>query len=125
MLDFFAFIVFNLLPWRELYRLHHDLLLTHSAPALMKKRPDDLECKATYLEPGELTVWRWLGMDRFFPPDKGDIRQSILRGCASVSLTMYCIDFETVLILDGRTIKKAVGNSLNFELICSYIKSCV
>ncbi|RDB28613.1 Polycomb group protein FIE1 [Hypsizygus marmoreus] len=63
--------------------LHHDLLLTHSAPALMKERVDDIDSKETYLEPGQLVVWRWLGMDRFFPPDKTDVRQSVLRGCAS------------------------------------------
>ena len=57
-----------------LVRLTDDMLLTHSAPALMRKHfePDDkvpegVE-KETYVEAGEITIWRWLGMDRFFPP---------------------------------------------------------
>lgn len=68
------------------YRLHHDLLLTHSAPALMKEH--NTESKAMFLESGQLIVWRWLAIDRFFPPGSGEeTRGNTLRGCASVSLS--------------------------------------
>jgi hypothetical protein len=49
---------------------------------MMRRRndvPNDL-----YEEAGTLVLWRWLGFDRFFPPDKQ--YQKVLRGCASVSL---------------------------------------
>lgn len=46
------------------------------------------ESRETYLESGQLIVWRWLGIDRFFPPDQGeDVRQDVLRGCSSVGRT--------------------------------------
>lgn len=62
--------------------LHHDLLLTHSAPALMKEH--NTESKAMFLESGQLIVWRWLAIDRFFPPGSGEeTRGNTLRGCAS------------------------------------------
>lgn len=68
------------------YRLDHDLLLTHSAPAPMREHFDSTESKTTFLEPGQLIVWRWLAIDRFFPPGSGDeTRRNVLRGCASVS----------------------------------------
>lgn len=41
-----------------------------------------------YEEPGTLVVWRWLGLDRFFPPGV-EYHQKILRGCASVRLVNY------------------------------------
>lgn len=50
----------------------------------------------TYLEPGTLVLWRWLGVDRFFPAAQEELirregleRQQVLRGCASVSL-QFC-----------------------------------
>jgi hypothetical protein len=52
----------------------------------MRQPLDDKEAKETFLEPGQLTVWRWLATHRFFPPNSGiDTRQNVLRGCASVS----------------------------------------
>lgn len=51
----------------------------------MRNNPLDTEDKTTYLEPGEIAVWRWLGLNRFFPPDKQNVKQTVLRGCASVS----------------------------------------
>lgn len=62
--------------------LQHDLLLTHSGPALMRTYQDPMN-KTVHTEPGELVIWRWLGIDRFFPPDKEDVSQDLLRGCAS------------------------------------------
>ncbi|KAF8078681.1 WD40-repeat-containing domain protein [Lyophyllum atratum] len=63
--------------------LQPDLLLTHSAPAIMKEHSDNSDMKTNSLEPGQLVVWRWLGLSRFFPPGREDIRQDVLRGCAS------------------------------------------
>jgi len=74
------------------YRLHHDLLLTHSAPALMREHLNNPESKATFLEPGQLIIWRWLAIDRFFPPGSdNEMRQNVLRGCASVSSSIKSI----------------------------------
>jgi len=59
--------------------INQDVLLTHSAPAMMRQRddiPDDI-----YFEAGTLVLWRWLGFDRFFPPNIP--YQKVLRGCAS------------------------------------------
>ncbi|EAU93175.2 hypothetical protein CC1G_10543 [Coprinopsis cinerea okayama7 len=62
-------------------------LISHCAPAIMRKdsESDDIE---TYLEAGTVVVWRWLGMDRFFPAkyyhlQQQGIRQTVLRGCSS------------------------------------------
>lgn len=64
--------------------LYQDLLLTHSAPALLKMDPDNPNSKDMCQEPGQLIVWRWLSLDRFFPAAHEDgVRQTILRGCAS------------------------------------------
>ncbi|KAF5385221.1 hypothetical protein D9615_001474 [Tricholomella constricta] len=63
--------------------LQPDLLLTHSAPAVMKEHLDNPDIKTTFLEAGQLIVWRWLGLSRFFPAGREDVRQDILRGCAS------------------------------------------
>ncbi|OJA16264.1 hypothetical protein AZE42_00148 [Rhizopogon vesiculosus] len=59
--------------------LNLDTLVTHSAPALMRRngRKDDV-----YYEDGTLTVFRWIGFDRFFPPDQEKIGK-VLRGCSS------------------------------------------
>ncbi|KAF9535413.1 hypothetical protein CPB83DRAFT_753678 [Crepidotus variabilis] len=66
-------------------RLADDILLTHSAPAHMRRYPNDSNDRETYLEPGELILWRWLGVDRFFPPKWEDLKASdlLFRGCSS------------------------------------------
>ncbi|KAG0708806.1 WD40-repeat-containing domain protein [Suillus ampliporus] len=66
----------NRRPWQG--RLNTDTLVTHSAPALMRRhgRKDDL-----YYEDGTVTIFRWIGFDRFFPPDH--IIGKMLRGCSS------------------------------------------
>lgn len=46
-----------------------------------KDNTDDVE--GIYEEAGTLVLWRWLGFDRFFPPNVP--YQRVLRGCASVS----------------------------------------
>lgn len=66
------------------YRLQDDILLTHSAPAVMRKDPDDANAKETYLEPGELTIWRWLSMFRFFPVRAEEHSKASLRPISSV-----------------------------------------
>src|ERR1700728_1632238 len=63
-------------------RVNQDILLTHSAPAMMRRQNDITD--DIYEEAGTLVLWRWLGFDRFFPPNMP--YQKVLRGCASVSL---------------------------------------
>jgi polycomb protein EED len=48
---------------------------------MMRRRDDSPE--DIYEEAGTLVLWRWLGFDRFFPPNMP--YQKTLRGCASVS----------------------------------------
>ncbi|KIJ21805.1 hypothetical protein PAXINDRAFT_5942 [Paxillus involutus ATCC 200175] len=56
-----------------------DVLVTNSAPALVRRnnQKDDL-CFAD----GTIAIWRWLGFDRFFPPNKPK-PSKVMRGCAS------------------------------------------
>jgi hypothetical protein len=75
----------GLLVEHRIHRLQDDMLLTHSAPATMRKYPNDIHNKETYVEAGELIIWRWLGVDRFFPPGYEDAPPTVLRGCSSVS----------------------------------------
>lgn len=58
--------------------LSTDTLITHSAPALMRRRgrKDDI-----YYEDGTMTIFRWIGFDRFFPA--GQEIGRVLRGCSS------------------------------------------
>jgi hypothetical protein len=84
------------------------MLLTHSAPALMKLS-EDQETKQTHVEPGQLTVWRWLGIDRFFPVSaEPHPSQGVLRGCASVSRIdcLPCISTK----VEYRIIKKVASD---------------
>ena len=67
-----------------IHRLEHDILLTHSAPAIMRTFPDDPRDTSMYLVPGELVIWRWFGIDRFFPPNQEEVSPNILHGCSSV-----------------------------------------
>lgn len=86
----------------NMHRLQEDILLTHSAPSVLRVDPYDTDNKNTYLEPGELVVWRWLGLNRFFPPDQQDVRQTVLRGIASVRQILPVFADRTEL--QGRTI---------------------
>lgn len=58
--------------------LSTDTLVTHSAPALMRRRgrKDDV-----YYEDGTVTIFRWIGLDRFFPA--GQTIGKVFRGCSS------------------------------------------
>lgn len=47
----------------------------------------DEETNDYYTEPGTLVFWKWLGLDRFFPPDR-DTFPATIRGDASVSLIL-------------------------------------
>ena len=71
--------------------MQDDVLLSHSAPAILRENPKDVDDKRTYSSPGEIIVWRWLGLNRFFPPDKQQMRLDFLRGCASVRSHMYAL----------------------------------
>ncbi|CAL1695645.1 unnamed protein product [Somion occarium] len=61
--------------------LSQDVLMSHSAPAWMRKVGDGEEPYEYFQEHGTIVVWRWLGFDRFFPPDKPF--QKVVRGVAS------------------------------------------
>ncbi|KAH9486992.1 hypothetical protein JR316_0001058 [Psilocybe cubensis] len=63
--------------------LSTDMLLSHTAPAIMRDAPDDKNNKRVHIEPGELAVWQWLGLDRFFPATHEEANIHGLRGCAS------------------------------------------
>ncbi|TFK30321.1 hypothetical protein FA15DRAFT_751381 [Coprinopsis marcescibilis] len=64
--------------------LQDDVLVSHSAAAFMRKEPGSNKRKETYFEPGQMAVWRWLGMNRFFPPGFEDKQRDMpLRGCVS------------------------------------------
>ncbi|KAG7099176.1 hypothetical protein E1B28_001047 [Marasmius oreades] len=60
-----------------------DILLTHSAPAIMSIPATDDEHPD--IEPAYMVLWRWLGKDRFFPVgwNEHPSQQTALRGCAS------------------------------------------
>ncbi|PBK77509.1 WD40 repeat-like protein [Armillaria solidipes] len=62
--------------------LEDDTLLSHSAPAMMRVYPSVVGNNDTYIEPGTIVLWRWLGLNRFFPATKPP-DQEVLRGCAS------------------------------------------
>ncbi|KAH0590803.1 hypothetical protein H2248_000926 [Termitomyces sp. 'cryptogamus'] len=63
--------------------LQNDLLLSHSAPAVMKRTSGSTESRKMWLEPGQIVIWLWLSLNRFFPAKHSGVRQDILRGCAS------------------------------------------
>jgi polycomb protein EED len=46
------------------------------------RKTDGTDPDALYFEEGTMALWRWLGVDRFFPP--GHVIQNVLRGCVSV-----------------------------------------
>ncbi|KAI6162141.1 hypothetical protein EDD17DRAFT_1580145 [Pisolithus thermaeus] len=56
-----------------------DVLATSSAPALMRRNGDRNDL---YFEDGTITIWRWLGFDRFFPATRPR-PSKVMRGCAS------------------------------------------
>ncbi|KAF8445884.1 WD40-repeat-containing domain protein [Boletus edulis BED1] len=56
-----------------------DVLVTHSAPALMRRNGQK---ENIYLADGTIAIWRWLGFDRFFPPNTQK-PSNVMRGCAS------------------------------------------
>jgi len=60
--------------------ISHDVLLSHCAPAIMREDPKNTH-SPVYFTNGTVALWRWLGLDRFFPPNQR--MQTVLRGCAS------------------------------------------
>ena len=47
----------------------------------MRQDQEDMQ-SPVYFTNGTVALWRWLGLDRFFPPHQP--MQTVLRGCASV-----------------------------------------
>ncbi|KAH8120148.1 WD40 repeat-like protein [Phellopilus nigrolimitatus] len=58
--------------------LGQDILLSTSGPIILRNE----ETHELYRRPGTLVLWRWLGLNRFFPPGR-DQWPRHLRGCAS------------------------------------------
>lgn len=58
----------------------------------MRANPNDAQDKSTYIDPGELIIWRWLGIDRFFPPPSPAEEEppNVLHGCSSVC-AFFCL----------------------------------
>lgn len=100
----------------------HDTLVSHSPSALFRDDPNEINGnRNTHPVPGEIVVWRWLGLDRFFPPLYDNMRadgqtQGVLRGCASVSSYPVIIDDYQAEIALRRIIKKAVRYSNSMRL---------
>ncbi|PCH33707.1 WD40 repeat-like protein, partial [Wolfiporia cocos MD-104 SS10] len=61
--------------------LSHDILISHSAPALMYRG----DMKGFYEESGTVAVWQWLALNRFFPPGRpaGAPTPKVMRGCVT------------------------------------------
>jgi polycomb protein EED len=55
----------------------------------MRQDHEDTQ-SAVYFTNGNIALWRWLGLDRFFPPDQP--MQTVLRGCASVRVVYIRFD---------------------------------
>ncbi|TDL28656.1 WD40 repeat-like protein [Rickenella mellea] len=58
--------------------MSQDILLSHCGPVIFRHPSHKKLDKA----PGTMVLWRWLGLDRFFPPDQ-ERWPEIFRGCAS------------------------------------------
>lgn len=72
----------------NLSRISSDILLSHSGPVVMRQKLGEKDENSLYpiklwREPGTIVLWRWLGLDRYFPPAM--TKADRLRGCASVS----------------------------------------
>lgn len=83
----------------------------------MRQYPNDFDNKECYLEPGELIVWRWLGVDRFFPPRYEESPQTVLRGCSSVSASeceLYRVFFDILFTRDEQDYQESGKSSCNF-----------
>lgn len=95
----------------------HDTLISHCPSAILRDEPNDVENKSTHLVPGEVVVWRWLALNRFFPPIYDSLRaegqtQTVLRGCASVRFLVTFISNSPLTGHCTRTIRKAVSSSM-------------
>jgi hypothetical protein len=85
-------------------RLNDDVLITHCASWLGHVN-DDTRNPEFREFPGTLTLWKWLGLRRFFPEGK-EIQENS-RGCAAVRLT-HRARVSALMGSDPRIIKKAV-----------------
>ncbi|KAK2461960.1 hypothetical protein APHAL10511_006423 [Amanita phalloides] len=57
--------------------LSDNILLSHNAPTVLCTKLDE-NGKAKYtMDAGELVLWRWLSLDRFFPQDLQTYRQTV------------------------------------------------
>jgi len=63
---------------------HRDIVLPNKQRKSSKEDEEDDKPKEWTGCPGRIVIFRWLGLDRFFPPAETKYR-SIQRGCVSVS----------------------------------------
>lgn len=58
-----------------LRRLSDDILLSHDSPTALRPNPTE---KGVYtIEAGEVVLWRWLSLNRFFPPELQIYQQTV------------------------------------------------
>ena len=69
------------MPDSAIIRLSDDVLITHCAPWLGHVNDDTRHPEFQEFS-GTLTLWKWLGLRRFFP--EGKETQGDSRGCAAV-----------------------------------------
>jgi hypothetical protein len=69
------------------------MLLSHSEPALMRKRlrTGGFHRSATEYEAGTLVLWQWTDLNRFFPPNRREI-PTVMRGSAAASILCLTVD---------------------------------
>ncbi|KIL70894.1 hypothetical protein M378DRAFT_6776 [Amanita muscaria Koide BX008] len=57
--------------------LSEDILQTHSAPVILPTTADDGQPVEFITEPGDLLLWQWLGLKRYFPPHATTYQQRL------------------------------------------------
>lgn len=73
----------------------------------MRDAPDNTDNKKTRIEAGQLIVWQWLGLDRFFPANH-EPNVDGLRGCASVGYPVINLNSGLFIDVISRIIMKVV-----------------
>ena len=68
-------------------RMNKDMLISNCGKVILMTEGS----RSLYTEPATLILWKWLGLERFFPPDR-DVWPALQRGCASVSRVIYFND---------------------------------
>ncbi|KAM6498056.1 hypothetical protein JOM56_006004 [Amanita muscaria] len=64
-------------PSATALKLSEDILQTHSAPVILPTTADDGQPVEFITEYGDLLLWQWLGLKRYFPPDTTTYQQRL------------------------------------------------